>query len=124
MIYTDLLRVQPELRLVNNYNISSRLLNYTCGDIFLAYNVIRGTYELHSINSFKLNGNSINASIPQEYVNGFILNDYAANNHNKFLYEIQDRREKSTYLYEEYEDKRFKNNDMLKVIERTMGTKV
>jgi hypothetical protein len=124
MKYKDVLRYQPELRFFNKNNISSRMLNFTNGDLFVAYNVIKGAYELHSVENFKINCISLNVSLEKEMLNGFILNDFKANNLKKFMYEVQDRREKTNYRLEEAEEKRLNENSALRVVERTIGTKV
>ena len=124
MKYKDVLRYQPELRFFNKNNISSRMLNFTNGDLFVAYNVIKGAYELHSVENFEINCISLNVSLEKEMLNGFILNDFKANNLKKFMYEVQDRREKTNYRLEEAEEKRLNENSALRVVERTIGTKV
>lgn len=124
MKYLDVLRCQPELRFVNLYRISDRMLKLTRGDIFIAYNVIRGSYELHSVENFKLNGISFNVSLDKEMVNGFVLNDFKANNLKMFVNEVQDRRAKINYRYEEAEAKRLDDTSKLDVVERTLGTKL
>ncbi len=54
MTYKNILKYQPWLRFVNINNISTRLLNYSKGDIFIVYNTLTENYELHSISAFKL----------------------------------------------------------------------
>lgn len=124
MNYKDVLRYQPELRLIDFYNISRRMLKLTSGDLFIAYNVIRGTYELHSVENYKINGISFNVSLDQEMVNGFIYNDYKANNLKMFMHDVKDRREKTNYRLEQAEENRLNQTSNLNIIERTIGTKV
>lgn len=124
MNYKDVLRFQPELRFVNLYNISNRMLKLTRGDNFIAYNVIRGSYELHSVENYKLNAMSFNVSLDKEMVNGFIVNDFKLNNLKMFLYDVQDRRIKNNYRYDEAEDRRFNETSKLDIVERTLGTKL
>jgi len=124
MNYKNILRYQPELRLINFTNISYRMLKLTRGDLFVAYNVIRGAYELHSVENYKINGISFNVSLDQEMVNGFIYNDYKVNNLKMFMYDVQDRREKTNYRLEQAEENRLNQTSSLNVIERTIGTKV
>lgn len=100
------------------------MLKLTGGDLFVAYNVIRGAYELHSVENYKINGISFNVSLDQEIVNGFIYNDYKANNLKMFMYDVQDRREKTNYRLEQAEENRLNQTSSLNIIERTMGTKV
>ena len=124
MNYKNVLRFQPELRFVNLHNISDRMLKLTCGDNFIAYNVIRGSYELHSVENYKLNAISFNVSLDKEMVNGFIVNDFKLNNLKMFLYDVKDRREKNNYRYDEAEEKRLQDNTAMNVVERTLGTKL
>ena len=88
MTHADILRYNPHLRFVDVYNISSRLLNYTQGDTFIVFNIIKLKYELHSVSSFFISGSSYEADIDKEFVNGFIYADYRANELKKFLSEV------------------------------------
>lgn len=124
MNYKQVIRYQPELRLYNKNNISIRMLKLTNGDIFIAYNVIKSSYELHSVENFKINNISFNVSLEKEMLNGFIYNDYKANSLKKFMLEVQDKREKTNYRLEEAETNRLKETSALKVVERTLGTKL
>ena len=124
MNYKDVIKFQPELRFANAHNISSRMLELTKGDIFVAYNVIRGVHEVHSVENYKINGMSFNVSLDKEMVNGFLVNDYKVNNLKMFVKEVQDRREKTNYRLEQAEEKRLNDNSALTVVERTIGTKV
>lgn len=124
MNYKSVLRFQPELRLINKYNISMRMLKLTSGDLFVAYNVLRGTYEVHSVENFKINTISFNVTLDDEMVNGFLYNDYKVNNLKMFLQEVKDRREKTNLRYERAEEASQNNLTSLDVIERTLGTKL
>ena len=48
MDYRAVLRHQPWLEFANKHNISFRFLEYTNGDMFIAYNTITDNYEIHS----------------------------------------------------------------------------
>jgi hypothetical protein len=124
MNYKDVIRFQPELRFTNLNDISKRMLELTNGDIFIAYNVLKGTHELHSVENYKLNGISFNVSLDIEMVNGFVVNDYKRNNLKMFMKEVQDRRAKTNYRLEVAEEKRFDDNTAMNVVERTIGTKL
>jgi len=124
MNYKSVLRFQPELRFINKYNISFRMLKLTLGDLFVAYNVLRGTYEVHSVENFKINTISFNVSLDEEMVNGFLYNDFKANNLKMFVQEVKDRREKTNMLYDKAEEASQNNLTSLDVIERTIGTKL
>jgi hypothetical protein len=124
MNYKQVLRYQPELRFTNKNNISVRMLNLSNEDLFVAYNVIKCNYELHSVENYKINGISYNVTLEPEMVNGFLFNDYKANNLKMFVNEVQDRREKTNYRLEQAEENRFNQVNSLDIIERTIGTKV
>lgn len=124
MNHKQILRYQPWLRFVNKHSISDRLLNLTNGDIFIAFNTRTGYFELHSVKSFKLSAGSSNAPLDPEFVNGFILNDYKLNNHKKNGLELESQRQKQEYLQTKAEEKRDSLDQKLKIIERTIGTKI
>lgn len=124
MNYKKVLHYQPWLKLVNKNDISKRLLRLTKGDIFVAYNNTKDTFEVHSVNSFRLNESSIQVAIEPHMVNGFLVNDYKANNLKAHGRSLEDRREKVTRLYEKKENERFDTEQALKAIERTIGTKI
>lgn len=123
MNYLDILRHNPRFKMINNFNITDRLQNISNNDLFVVFDTIKGTYELHSVRSYKLTGFSHNASLDQEFINGFIINDFKANDLKKFALDIQDRNEKLNYLYDSNKDKN-KAKDLLRMVERTIGTKV
>jgi hypothetical protein len=124
MNYIDVLRYQPELRFINQYNISLRMLELTKGDLFVAYNVIKALYEVHSVENYKQNCISFNVALELEMVNGFLFNDYKINNLKMFVYEVKNRREKTNYLYDKAEEESQAMLTSLNIVERTIGTKV
>ena len=124
MNYIDVLRYQPELRFINQYNISLRMLELTKGDLFVAYNVIKALYEVHSVENYKQNCISFNVALELEMVNGFLFNDYKINNLKMFVYEVKNRREKTNYLYDKAEEESQAMLASLNIVERTIGTKV
>lgn len=124
MNYKQVLRYQPWLRLVNRHNISDRLLELTDGDMFMVYNTMRETHELHSVRSFRMSASSHNVALDEEFVNGFIISDFKAHNHRKFGLELESQRQHSNYLHERHERERSKLDEMLKTVERTIGTKL
>ena len=122
MTYADILRYNPHLRFVDVYNISSRILEYTNGDTFIVYNILKDKYELHSVSSFFTSDSSYEADIDKEFINGFIYTDYRANELKKFLSEVHSRRDEQHHLYDEFERKRWDLKSQMKTIERTLGT--
>lgn len=125
MDYKQVIRYQPELRFVNKNNISTRLLNYTKGDVFIAYNVITKQYELHSVNSFRLTGYSQNCVLDEDVINNYIYVDYRCNELKKFVHDIEDDRILKNKLYDDNEHHRpDRLRESLKIIERVIGTKI
>ena len=123
MTYKDILRHNPRFKMINIFNITNRLQQISKNDLFIVYDTIKATYELHSVKSYIMTGFSHNSTIDKEFINGFIINDFKANDLNKFALDIQDRNEKLNYLYDLNKDKN-KAKDLLKLVERTIGTKV
>lgn len=124
MTYQDILRHQPWLTLINRHNVSDRLLEVSRGDLFVVFNHIHQTYEVHSVESYKINGYSQNATIENNMVNGFLVNDYKATNLKEHGEELSSYRDKTNRLYDKHEEKRFDTSRLLKSIERTLGTKL
>lgn len=124
MDYTHVLKHQPWLRVVNRYNVTDRLQTLTKGNLFVVYNTLNGCYELHSVTGYKMTGSSIQVGLDEWMVNGFIVNDFKANNLRANLIDVQHDREKLNLLYDRFEDKRFNVKERAKIIERVMGTKV
>jgi hypothetical protein len=124
MNYIDILRLEPRFKLINFYNITNRLQEMSNKDLFMVFDTIKGTYELHSVKSFKLTGYSHNATLDKEFLNGYIINDFKANNLNKFALDIKDRNEKLNYLYDISKERNEKSSDMLRLVERVIGTKI
>lgn len=123
MNYQDILKQNPRFKMINNFNITDRLQAESNNDLFVVYDTIKATYELHSVKSYMITGFSHNATIDQSYINGYLVNDFKANNLKKFALDIQDRNQKLNYLYDLQKDKN-KSVDLLKLVERTIGTKV
>jgi hypothetical protein len=124
MNYIDILRLEPRFKLINFYNITNRLQDISNKDLFIVYDLIKGTYELHSVKSYMLTGYSHNATLDKELLNGYIINDFKANNLNKFALDIKDRNEKLNYLYDTMKNRTDKTSDMLRLVEKVVGTKI
>jgi len=123
MNYRDVLNYQPWLKFVNTCQISTRLLDYTKGDTFVVFNMISQNHELHSVNSFRLTGFSLNATLEPEMINSFIYHDFRANELKKFMLDVQSRREFNDLLFKKRNNV-FDTRHGMKSIERTLGTKV
>ena len=88
MNYKSILKYKPWLKPVNTLNLCERLLEKTKGNVFIVYNTIQHTYELHTIEAYNLSGDSYNTSLDKECVNGFIYYDYRANDYKLFKDEV------------------------------------
>lgn len=125
MTYKSILRYQPWLRFININKISTRLMRYTKGDVFIAYNTLTSNYEMHSLQSFKLTGYSNNCVIEKEFLNDWLYKDFRCNELKKFLLEVQSSRELKNHIYDKQESQRsLRLKEQLKIIERAIGTKI
>jgi len=79
---------------------------------------------MHSVRSFYLTGDSHNTIIPDEMANGFIYTDFRANEFKKFVEDVQHNRDYTNYLYDKHEASRFNTGELIKVVERTLGTRI
>lgn len=99
------LRAFPYLKPVNINNLYNRLFEASRGSLLLLYNKYRNTYELHSLKSFMYDGESINAVVPEDVLNGWLVTDFKANNVKKFAMEIEADRTYTNSLLENYDNK-------------------
>jgi hypothetical protein len=74
--------------------------------------------------AYYLTGDSYNTSLDKELVNGFIYYDYRANDYKLFKDEVSSDRMRKEIAYDKREKTRHNLTDILKVVERTMGTKI
>lgn len=120
------LKKQPWLRLIDIRNVSSRLLGTTSGDIFIAYNTINDSYELHACSNYDEQRNSCNAVIPDEMLGGVIVKDYKANNHRKNAQRLEDERAYNNFLYEKAAEKTQHSltSERINIVARTLGRQV
>jgi hypothetical protein len=81
---------------------------------------------MHSIRSWKLNGESLNVVLEEDMINGWLLNDYLANNIQKFGLEVAGDRELSNTLMESTSDKGLEllTTRALKTIETMVGREI
>ena len=124
MNYKQILKHKPWLKPVNILNINQRLIDKTKSNVFIVYNTIHQTYELHTMEAYNLSGDSYNTSLDIECVNGFIYYDYRANDYKLFRDEVASDRMRKELAYEKREKTRHNLDDILKVVERTLGTKL
>ena len=125
MDYKAVLRHQPWLRFANKHNISFRFLDYTNGDMFIAYNRITNNYEIHSVRSYMLTDSSCNGILEPEQVNGFAYEQFRESELKKFMLEIMSNNDHLNNLYNRHENSRQSSLDRsLKQIELTLGTRV
>ena len=125
MDYKAVLRHQPWLRFANKHNISFRFLEYTNGDMFIAYNTITNNYEVHSVRSYMLTDSSCNGVCEPTQVNGFVYEQFRESELKKFMLEIMSNNDHVNNLYDRHESTRSQSLDrQLKQIELTLGTRV
>ena len=99
------LKAFPYLKPVHINNLYNRFLRASNGTLLFLYNKSRDTYELHSLLSFSYDGESINAVVPEDVLNGWLVKDFKANNVRKFAQEIESDRSFTNSLLDNYENK-------------------
>lgn len=122
----EFLRSNPHLKPVNLYNLYDRFLKKSKNNMMLLFNIHKDQYELHSINSWRLNGESLNVVLEEDMLNGWVLNDYLANNIQKFSLEVASDRELSNTLIESAGDRGLEllTTRALKTIETMVGREI
>jgi len=103
----EVLRMYKELRVVNCGNITDRLLEASNGDMFVAYNTIRGVCEIHSIKSFKMNRISTNSVIDVDKLNQELIEIIKSCSIKRFGVEIQNEREYLNKILDNREEEGF-----------------
>ena len=127
MNYKDILRVKPWLKFYNNDNLSTRLLKATNGNAFIVYNNIQQEYQLHTVQAELLSGDSTNSNIPSDVLNQWIIEDYNANDFEKYVDDIKSVNELSEHLNKYKQSNAYRERELteqFKTIERVMGTKI
>lgn len=122
----EFLRNNQHLKPVNIYNLYNRFLKISKNNMMLLFNIYKDQYELHSINSWRLNGESLNVVLEEDMINGWVLNDYLANNIKKFGLEVASDRELSNTLIDSSGDKGLEllTTRALKTIETMVGREI
>lgn len=122
----EFLRINPHLKPVNLYNLYDRFLKKSKNNMMLLFNIHKDQYELHSINSWRLNGESLNVVLGEDMLNGWVLNDYLANNIKKFGLEVTSDRELSNTLIESAGDRGLEllTTRALKTVETMVGREI
>lgn len=122
----EFLRWHPYLKPVNRYNLFDRFLSASNGTMLFLYNNTRDLYELHSIKSFQLNRESLQAVIDEDNISGWLLTDYLANNNTKFSLEVSSERARDNETLELYQDKGLEllTTKALKTIENMVGREI
>ena len=117
------LKAFPYLKPVNINNLYNRFLQESNGTLMLLYNKTRDTYELHSLKSFAYDGESINAVVPDEVLNGWLIKDFRANDVKKYATEIEADRIYNNSLLDNYENKGFEllQKKALTTVEKMIG---
>lgn len=122
----DFLRNNPHLKPVHICNLFERLQKISNNTLFIVYNTKRDTYELHSTKSFMYDCESLNAVLEEDMLNGWIVNDFRANDINKFGKEVSDEREINNKILEDQDDKGLQllATRTLKTIETMVGREI
>lgn len=117
------LRAFPYLKPVRINDLYNRFLKESNGTMLLLYNKSRDTYELHSLRSFAYTGESINAVVPDDVLNGWLVNDYRANDIRKFALEVEADRTYTNEILDNYKDKGFEllQKRALTTVEKMIG---
>lgn len=125
MDWKDCLKGKPWLRPFNRNGLTERLLEATGGNAFVVFNSLLQLFELHTVEAFELSGDSVNVSLTEDQLSGFLIHDFRANDMALYAEELmsanrlaendQARREamRPAYL-----------GESLKSIERAIGTKI
>ena len=126
MIYKDCIRYKPWLKVCNINNICDRILESTKGNAFIVFNLIQQNYELHTVEAYRLSGDSYNTSIPQEFLNNFIIKDFKMMDMAKNLDEILSNKKNFEVFKQNFEKEKESNHldEQLKIIGRVIGTKL
>ena len=120
------LRGHRYLKPVHMYNLYDRLLKASNNSLLLLYNMRRDLYELHSIKSFQLNGESLQAVVDDDMLSGWLVPDYLANNITKFGIEVASERQLHNDFLESIEDRGLDllTTRALKTIETMVGREI
>ena len=122
----NFLKTHPHLKPVHIHNLFERFQKSSNGSLFFVYNTMRDTYELHSLKSFLYDGESINAVLEDDMLNGWLVIDYKANDVNKFGLEISGERDYHNKLLEDQDTKGLDllTTRTLKTIETMVGREI
>ena len=118
------LRHQRWLKPVRKFNIDQRLRKH---DMMLLFNLMNEEFEMHSEESYKGNLFSSNGKVDEEYVNGFLINDYKANLLKANLETFREQRATLENMYDRHERMVQEENNVsskLKVVERALGRRL
>lgn len=120
------LRVNPHLKPIRLYNLFERFLENSNNNIIMVFNIYKDRYEMHSIRSWRMGEDSFNAVIEEDFMNGWVLHDYLANNLQKFGAEVAGDREITNALIDSNSDKGLEllTTRTLKTIETMVGREI
>jgi hypothetical protein len=116
-----ILRMQPHLVYYNKNNISNRLKPY---GMFVAFNGFTKNYEIHSFKSFKYDKNSLqDSTTTDEILNQYLIRDIKANNHERFVLELEGERRRLEHLQENHQEQLSEVHTLgiIQGIERMLG---
>lgn len=122
----EFLRAFPYLKPVHRYNLFERFLEISHGTMLFLYNNARDTYELHSTKSFSFNGESLQATLDEDEISGWLVNDFQANNNEKFKLELESERNANNDILDKYSDRGLEllTTRALKTVEKIIGREI
>lgn len=122
----EFLRAFPYLKPCHMYNLFDRFLEVSHGTMLFLYNNARDTYELHSIKSFSFNGESLQATLDDDTISGWLVNDFQANNNEKFKLELESERNANNDILDKYSDRGLEllTTRALKTVEKIIGREI
>lgn len=120
------LRCFPYLKPVHIHNLFQRFREITGGNVLVVYNNARDEYEMHSLKAFQLNGESLLVVLEEDMLNGWLVNDYSANNIEKFGLEVQSERLLANEYLDRYDGKGLDllTKRTLKTVETIIGREI
>ena len=74
------------------------------GNAFIVYNLLHQTYELHTIEAYRLSGDSYNCSLDRMFLSQFLIWDYKATNFANHLNDILSIKELSNVTFDNIDE--------------------
>ena len=125
MDWKDCIRHKPWLRPFDAMHVTKRLLSSTNGNAFLVFNSILQSVELHTVEAYVLSGDSVNITLSDEQLSGFLTHDFRANDMARYADQLisDNRLREQDHLNREAQRGEWLR-DSMRSIERAIGTKI